>query len=132
MISLKHVALVFLGLFFLAQIVCAEPVPPAIQKAIKPLAIQSVDLSSGVLRVVMSRPLVTLDMYHAVAIVGGCYSLFGNPKAWGNAKINRIEVLNDIAAQGYALDDASHSCKALGSLTQEQERKYIADHTLAK
>jgi hypothetical protein len=129
-VSLKRSALVFLSILSLSSVVHAEPVPPAILKGIKPLTIKSVDLSSGVLRVVMSRPMVSLDMYHAVAITGACWQLIGNPKGWGNARIDRIEVLNDIATQGFALEDARKTCTALGPLHSGQERKYVEKHTI--
>lgn len=122
----------FLSFLTLSAAVYADPVPPAIVKALKPFTIKSAELSSGVLRVVMDRPMVSVDMYRAAGIRGACHSLIGNPKAWGKAKIERIEVLNDIAAQGYALEDAAQICTAIadGKLTADQEEKRIADTTV--
>lgn len=126
----KRSAVIFLSFLTLASAAYADTVPPAILKAIKPLNTKSVELSSGVLRVVMGNPMVSIDMYRSVSITGVCFSLIGDRKSWGNSRIDRIEVLNDIGKQGYALEEARKTCGALGALTADQEKKYVADHTI--
>lgn len=109
----------------------ADSVPPTILKHIKPFQIDSVGLASGTLRVVMKRPMVSDFMYHSVAINGICTALFGEPNGWGNARIDRIEVLNDIGAQGFALLDAKTTCGRVGKLADVESKQAVAAQTVS-
>ena len=123
----------FLGLVVAGSLVPtaqADPVPPTILKWVKPYQTHSVELSSGVLRVTMARTMVSDDMYRAVAINGVCSALFGEAKGWGSAKIERIEVLNNLAAQGYALLDAKNSCQRIGASNDAEAKKVVAAQTV--
>lgn len=70
-------------------------------------------------------------MYHSVAINGICTALFGEPNGWGNARIDRIEVLNDIGAQGFALLDAKATCGRVGKLADVESKQAVAAQTVS-
>lgn len=78
----------------------------------------------------MKRPIVSDSMYHSVAINGICTALFGEPNGWGNARIDRIEVLNDIGAQGFALLNAKTTCDSVGKLADVESKKLVAVQTV--
>lgn len=125
--KLPFFCLIFLGFSVTAR---ADSIPPSVQKWIKPFQTQSVELSSGVLRVVMNREMVSDSMYHSVAVDGVCTALFGEAKGWGNARIDRIEVMNRISAQGYALLDAKNTCQRVGDLNAVEAKKLVAAQTV--
>jgi len=108
----------------------ADSVPPTILKYTKSFQTHSIALSAGTLRVVMKRPMVSDLMYRSVAVNGICQALIGEPNGWGSAKVDRIEVLNDIAAQGYALLDARATCQRIGSLTDVEVKKLVTAQTV--
>lgn len=72
--------------------------------------------------------MVNWETYWAVSVVGVCSTLFDDKKI--AARITKIEVLNDIDAQGYALEDAGKSCLAIAPMYSDQTKKYIAEHTV--
>lgn len=79
----------------------------------------------------MKRSMVSDSMYHSVAVSGVCTALFAEANGWANAKIERIEVVNDISAQGYALLDAKSTCRRIGNLNVEETKKLVSAQTVA-
>lgn len=91
----------------------SETVPPGIVAWLKPVQTQSITLSDRVLRVTMKKLLVSEDLYR-FQVEGLCSS--NNVAAryrWDRSKIDRIEIVNDIGAQGFALIGVGKSCKIL-------------------
>lgn len=129
--SLKKFPFFCLLILGFSSIARADSIPPSVLKWIKPFQTQSIELSSGVLRVVMNRETVSDSMYHSVAIDGVCTALFGEAKGWGNARIDRIEVLNSVSAQGYALLDAKNTCRRVGDLNTVEVKKVVAAQTVS-
>lgn len=109
----------------------ADAIPQSILKWVKPFQTQSVELSSGVLRVVMKRSMVSDSMYHSVAVNGVCTALFAEANGWGNARIDRIEVVNDISAQGFALLHAKSTCRRVGELNAEAAKNVVVAQTVS-
>lgn len=120
-------------IILMAALICipahADKVPASIQKSLKPFSIKYIDFSSGVLRVVMDSPIVGLSMYRAVGVNAACDALFTDKKS--AARISKIEVLNSIAKQGYALDGGGKTCDIYNSAIGDIADKYIADHTVS-
>jgi len=91
----------------------AEPVPKGVEAAIKNLSLQSWSFKDGSLRLVMNQRLVSKQFYStAVHLV--CGEQFQEPEAFKRMGLQRIEVMNHVDAQGFALVDADAQCRKLG------------------
>ena len=106
----------------------SETVPPGIVAWMKPIRTQSITLNDRVLRVAMKVPLVGEDLYK-FHVEGLCSMALNTQRyRWDTSKVERIEIVNDIGAQGFALVGANKSCKALG---RDPRPGYLATVTRA-
>jgi len=111
----------------------ATPLPPDLQKSLKPYTIKDASLQAGVLRIVMDRPIATWAMYYNMVTWGACAPLWeGKAKAWGGGNIERVEVRNAVGAQGFAFFGGRKECAELGGLKggESAAKKYIEARTL--
>lgn len=130
---MKRIASVGLafGLSMFASAVCADPIPPKLEKVIKIFQIDKSTLSDSVLRLRYTRDVVTRETFVSF-IYSACDRLQLDPKSgWGNAKIERIETVNKIESQGFAFVGGRKACAPLDMFNQSdpKQRAYIAEHT---
>lgn len=79
----------------------------------KNLSLQSWTFQGGTLRLVLDKRLVSKQFYStAVHLV--CTEQFNDAEAFRRMRLQRIEVLNYVDAQGYALPNAEARCRELG------------------
>ncbi|HDR9061254.1 TPA: hypothetical protein QDB03_002873 [Burkholderia vietnamiensis] len=110
----------------------AGELPAGLQKSLKAFSTVSVTMEDGALKINMRKPVVSRrDVYRLIVKMGACYPLWNDPKnGWGSASIARIEVKNDIGAQGFAFNGGRKECAALGkSENTDAEDRYIDAHT---
>ncbi|WP_431511632.1 hypothetical protein [Variovorax sp. DAIF25] len=113
---MKKRAVLFFATAFLSGFALSEPVPDGVRAAISNLSLQSWSLKEGSLRLVMDKPLVSPTFYStAVHLI--CGEQWQSPGAFQRMRLERIEVLNHLNAQGFALLDASNKCRELGKAT---------------
>ena len=94
----------------------ADAIPEGIKAWMKPNKVRVMQLADGVLSIAFDVPLVSEELFRT-QIKGLCQApLVSNRYGWGNARIQRIELLNDIGAQGWALPGGRASCERLNSL----------------
>lgn len=116
-----------------AAIAKGSTLPQDLQKSLKPYAIKDASLQTGVLKVVMDRPVVTWTMYYNIVTWAACAPLWeSKAKAWGGGDIKRIEVRNGTAAQGFAFVGGRKECAELGSMKggEAAAKTYIEAKTL--
>ena len=114
-----------LSLPALASPAIAAPLPPGITAWFASMQTQALVLEGGVLRVAFKKPLVTPELF-AYQIKGLCQApLVGQRYEWGNARIDRIEIVNDIGQQGWALPGGRAACKTLNKLNDAEAAAYI-------
>lgn len=94
----------------------ADQMPSALIKTIKIFTIEESHLSDGVLRVRYRIPVVRMEIFRTF-VEAACrplaMSVSGDRSGWGNARIDRIEVINQIGAQGFAFVGGRKSCAEL-------------------
>lgn len=97
----------------------AAPVPAELDAALKNLKMQRRSLDDGVLRIVMAVPIVSPAMFYtAISLV--CNERYNSPKAMAALRVDRIEVLNYVDAQGFAIGDGLKGCARVEKLRDEQ------------
>lgn len=82
-------------------------------------------LESGVLRVAFAKPLVSAELFD-YQIKGLCRPLVGQRYDWGTVRIERIEILNEIGQQGYALPGGREACRKLNGMNDAEAAAYLA------
>ncbi|MFM0181748.1 hypothetical protein PQR52_24995 [Paraburkholderia aspalathi] len=109
----------------------AAELPASLQKSLAPYSISEVLIEGGVLKVTMKRSTVTRTMFYSIVSRGACSPLWDNGKAWGAAKINRIEVRNAIGAQGFAFQGGRKECHELGNISEgdSASKQYVDART---
>ena len=113
------------GMWGLAPLAIADPLPAGITAWFSTMQTQALVLEGGVLRVAFKKPLVTPDLF-AYQIKGLCQApLVGQRYEWGNARIDRIEIVNDIGAQGWALPGGRAACQKLNKMNDAEAAAYI-------
>lgn len=86
---------------------------------------QALVLEGGVLRVAFKKPLVTPELF-AHQIKQLCQAPLVGPRYdWGTARIERIEILNDIGQQGWALPGGRAACRKLNGMNDAEATAYI-------
>lgn len=99
-------------------------------RSLKDFAFQRYALQDGTLRVVMAKPMVTKEIYHAVAKIGICTGVWESPADFAKLGIKRVEVLNSIDAQGFAFIGGQAECTAMGTLSRDRADAYFEAHTV--
>ena len=103
----------------------ADPLPGGITAWFASAQTQALALEGGVLRVAFKKPLITPDLF-AHQIKSLCQApLVGQRYDWGNARIERIEIVNDIGQQGWALPGGRAACKKLNGMNSDEAAAYI-------
>lgn len=104
------------ALAIVSTLAIADPIPSALVKTVQTFDIEESGLSDGVLRVRYRRAVVTRDMFRSF-VGAACrplaMSVSGDSSGWRKARIDRIEVVNQIGAQGFAFVGGRPSCSAL-------------------
>lgn len=110
------------------NVALADEIPKPLKDHLRILQIAETSLSGGVLRSRFTRPIVTQEIFRSY-VRGICTPLWLDRKkdGWRGAKIERIEAVNQIAAQGYALPNTKKACAELGSMPggMDKENAYI-------
>lgn len=110
----------------------ADPIPPKLGSHIRIFQVDETTLVDGVLRVRSSRSVVTQEIYRTL-VKATCMPLWLDDKkdGWAKARIERVEVVNQIGAQGYAFVGGRKACAALGQVSggPDNENKFIAANT---
>ena len=102
-----------------------DTLPPGISAWFSTMQTQALVLEGGVLRVAFKKPLVTPELF-AHQIKSLCQApLVGQRYEWGNARIERIEILNDIGQQGWALPGGRAACRKLNGMNDAEAVAYI-------
>lgn len=111
----------------------AEGVPLQLKKSLQSYRINNMTLQKEVLKIQTKYSVVTYDIYKSMAQHGICLSLWlDKKKGWGKANFKRVEILNDIGKQGFAMIGGRNTCNELGKFTGEQgqeQNEYLYAHT---
>lgn len=108
--------LVGAGICAVVTSVAADGIPEGIKAWMKPSKVRVMQLADGVLSIAFDVPLVSEDLFR-IQIKGLCQAPHVSDRyGWGKARIERIDVLNDIGAQGWSLLGGRASCERLNSL----------------
>ena len=108
----------------------ADDMPSELAKQIKVFKTEDSSLSNGVLRIRVTTLVVNQATFRAIARAS-CWPLWmgGKKDGWAKARIDRVEVINLIGAQGFAFVGGRKSCAEWGNVTGENENAYIASRT---
>lgn len=102
----------------------SAPIPSELDAALKNLKLQRRSLDNGVLRIVMDVRLVSPEMYStAVQLV--CGERWTSPKAMAATRIDKIEVLNNVDAQGFAFPAGMKGCEQMGKMNGPDVEKFL-------
>lgn len=107
-----------------------DSIPPKLVELIKVYQTEGYGLSEGVLKVKLKKPIISNDTYRGF-ITGACTPLLLSKKGdgWGNARINRIEIVNEAGGQGFAFPDARKSCVEYGDINGYEENAFFTKKT---
>ena len=104
----------------------ADSLPDGIKAWFATMQTRALVLESGVLRVAFAKPLVSAELFD-YQIKGLCQApLVGQRYDWGTARIERIEILNEIGQQGYALPGGREACRKLNKMNDAEAAAYLA------
>jgi hypothetical protein len=107
----------------------AQPVPQDLQQQFKPFQLRSLTAKDGVVRIEMARSVVKASMFMA-AVKAYCMPFHLQAKRpWGGQSFRRLEVMNDLGAQGLAFVGGKTECNELGALGMDAEKAYVAART---
>lgn len=93
----------------------SRPVPDGIRATLKIYRVAGYTLVGDTLRVQLTDQMVASDIYESLVRTSLCSEQFRSPTEFANSKIDRIELLNAVDAQGFALLDVQRTCKHLGT-----------------
>jgi hypothetical protein len=111
----------------------AEAIPTAIEKSLKSFQPVERTLSDGILRIRLGRSVLSNEVFRSV-VLSMCrplvMSVSGDKSGWGKTSISRIEVVNQIGAQGFAYVGGKRACGELEQFTSaEVNAKAFAKNT---
>lgn len=110
---MKHLP-IFAAVVLAFSVSAAQAGEPTVSNSLKSelkiFRAQSYALAGGVLRVQLRDALVTPTVFDSVA-EGVCSEAGRDPKGFDAMGIERVEVLNSVDAQGFAIMDAGSICK---------------------
>ncbi|MFO1263578.1 MAG: hypothetical protein U1E84_09620 [Rhodoferax sp.] len=104
-------------------------VPGPLQKALQGNAIQSARLDAGVLRLQVAKPEVTELVYASFVFHAICREQWINPQQFLQYGLQRVEMLNSDASQGFAFDARGDVCEQMGQLGKNF-RTFISQYTV--
>lgn len=96
----------------------ADEIPKELVKTIKVYQISESTLADGVLRIRYNRPVINRELFRTF-IQASCTPLWlgGKKDGWDKARIERVEVVNQIGAQGFAFVGGRKTCDGLGKIS---------------
>lgn len=96
----------------------ADEIPKELVKTIKVYQISESTLADGVLRVRYNKPVINRELFRGF-IQASCTPLWlgGKKDGWDKARIERVEVINQIGAQGFAFVGGRKACDGLGKIS---------------
>lgn len=102
-----------------------KPLPPAVEKLFRGFDKTSVTEEPGkVVLLVMKRPVATYAMASS-AYTLMCSDVYNNEKkAWGGRDFTRLEVRNNIQAQGFSFPASKADCMAMADMNMEQQKAH--------
>lgn len=104
----------------------ADEIPKSIQDHLKAMG-ATASLSDSVLRATINKPVVSGEVFrHFTKSL--CMPIWLADKGkdgWMGAKIDRLEAVNQIGKQGYAMPNARKACADLGKLADNASHDYI-------
>lgn len=113
------------GLFLMGA-ARADAIPEGIKAWFAPIQTRAMVLEDGVLRVAMKKPVVSTELFD-FQVKSLCQApLVGQRYEWGNARIERIEILNDSGQQGYALMGGRKACSRLNGMGDAEGAAFLA------
>lgn len=104
----------------------ADEIPKSIQDHLKVMG-ATASLSDGVLRATTNRSVVSSEVFrHFTKSLCMPLWLAGKGKdGWSGARIERLEAINQVGKQGYAMPNARKTCADLGKLADDASNTYI-------
>lgn len=102
----------------------SKPAPAEVLSVLKAYQTNSVSIEPGnVVLVVLPRPVATWPIAQNL-YTAFCYpAAEGKPRPWGGTSFSRLEVRNDIKAQGYSLPTSAVDCKTIGHISADAAEK---------
>lgn len=95
----------------------ADPLPEPLARSLAPLDATEARLDAGTLSARLNKPVVTFTAFESFVTNNVCSPLFLDAKAgWGRSKIARVELRNQVGAQGYAVNNARQVCRDIGDI----------------
>lgn len=107
-----------------------DNVAPALQKALGHSSLKSAQMQKGVLRVVLTKPELTELAYLTYIYHDICAHQWRQPAEFAQWKLERVEVFNASASQGYAFDARGSVCAEMGQMGKNY-RGFIQQRTKA-
>ena len=103
----------------------AADLPANLQKSLATRQVDGAKIENGTLYMTTRRPVVKRELFDGVLTFGICWTA----DTWGRADIRRIEIRNDIGAQGFSFQGGRRECEAIKkiALDEKQRSQYIAD-----
>jgi len=104
-------------------------VPAPLQKSLMHHGLKSAQLDNGVLRLQMDKPEISELVYTTFVYHGVCAEQWRSPERFTNVTLNRVELLNTNANQGYAFDARGDVCVQMGQMGKNY-RTFINQYTV--
>lgn len=96
----------------------ADEIPKELVQTIKVYQISESTLADGILRVRYNKPVINREIFRTF-IQASCTPVWlgGKKDGWDKARIERVEVVNQIGAQGFAFVGGRKACDGLGKIS---------------
>lgn len=104
----------------------ADAIPEGIKAWFAPMQTKAMVLEDGVLRVAFRKPVVSVELFDFQVKMLCQAPLVGQRYEWGSARIERIEILNEIGQQGYALMGGRAACRKLNWMGDAEGAAFLA------
>lgn len=91
-------------------------VDASLQKALGHTSLKAAHMNNGVLRVQLAKPDVSELTYYTYVYHDICAHQWRQPEVFAQWKLQRVEVFNDSAAQGFAFDARGSVCADMGQM----------------
>lgn len=103
-------------------------VDASLQKALRHTALKAAQMQNGVLRVLIAKPDVSELTYYTYVYHDICANQWRQPDVFAQWKLQRVEVFNASAAQGFAFDARGSACAEMGQMGMNY-RTYMQQRT---
>lgn len=107
-----------------------KDVDPTLQKALGHSGLKSAHRQGGVLRVALDKPEITELGYLTYVYHDICAHQWRQPAVFAQWKLERVEVFNASASQGYVFDARGTVCAEMGQMGKNY-RSFIQQRTKA-